>query len=299
MQLSNRKNALVIVNPKAGRIRVRSQVLDLTKLSTNGISPTMYATSGRGDATALAGSLAGNFDMVICRGGDGTFSEVVNGLMKIKRRIPVGYIPSGTTNDLAKALGIPNNTRKAIELVIGGGTLSHDLGIFNGERYFSYISSFGAFTKVSYCTPQSKKNSIGFTAYLLEAVNCVKEIRPVRARVIIDGEEISGSYVYGAVSNSTSVGGVLRLDMNTVNLSDGIFEIMLVENPGSFVRWKNALLAVKSVNYNLSDCIVFRQGRKIEFFFDEEIPWTLDGEYVSGGRHAVIENAQKAIDIFR
>ena len=299
--LQNRitKNALVIVNPKAGRIRVRSQVLDLTKLSINGVSPTMYATAARGDATKLAESFAENYDMVICRGGDGTFSEVVNGLMRIQRKIPLGYIPSGTTNDLAKALKIPNNTRKANEIILGGNALPHDVGLFCGERYFSYISSFGAFTKVSYETPQEKKNSLGFAAYLLEAPRCITDIKPVHARVLIDGEELEGDYVYGSVSNSTSVGGVLRFDMNTVDMADGKFEVMLVENPKTFARWKDAVLAVKTLNYDMSGCIFFRQCRRVEFFFEKEIPWTLDGEFVMGRKHTVIENIEKAIDVYR
>ena len=299
MYSSEIRKALVIVNPRAGRIRVRSQVLDLTKLITSGISPTMYATSARGNAADFAEKMAEYYDMIICRGGDGTFSEVVNGIMRADIKIPIGYIPSGTTNDLAKALEIPNNTKKAIEIIISGNALPHDVGEFNRKHYFAYISSFGAFTRVSYCTPQSKKNSLGFTAYILEAVSCIKEIKPIHAKVIIDGTELEGDYVYGSVSNSTSVAGVLRMDMNIVDLSDGIFEIMLVENPKTLRRWKNTLSAVKNVNYDLSDCIIFMQGRKIELFFDEKIPWTLDGEYVCGDNHIVIENKEKAISVFR
>ncbi len=299
MHTSETKKALVIVNPRAGRIRVRSQVLDLTKLSTSGIAPTMYSTTARGDAVRLAETMAENYDMIICRGGDGTFSETVNGIMRSGTKIPMGYIPSGTTNDLAKALKIPNSTRRAIEIIIGGDAQPHDVGLFNADRYFSYISSFGAFTRVSYCTPQSKKNSLGFMAYLLEAVSCVKEIKPIHARVIVDGREYEDDYVYGSVSNSTSVAGVLRMDMNIVDLSDGIFEIMLVKNPKTFRRWRNTLIAAKAVNYDLSDCIIFTQGKKIELFFDEKIPWTLDGEYVRGENHVVIRNKEKAIEIYR
>lgn len=299
MEQENKRKALVIVNPKAGRIRVRSQVLDLTKLSISGISPTMYATSKRGDATLFAERLAENFDMVICRGGDGTFNEVINGLMKLQRKIPVGYIPSGTTNDLAKALNIPNNTKKAIEKIIRGKTLPHDVGLFNNERYFSYISSFGAFTKVSYATPQNKKNLFGFAAYLAEAVSCIKEIKPIHARVIIDGEELEGDFVYGSVSNSTSVAGVLRMDMKIVDMADGIFEVMLVKNPKTFAGWKNTLLAAKTLNYHMSDCIIFRQCRRIEFFFSQNVPWTLDGEYFGGAESAQIKVVEKAIEVCR
>ena len=300
MHKENIRKALVIVNPKAGRIRVRSQVLDLTKLSSSGVAPTMYATTARGDAVKYARDMAEDYDMIIVRGGDGTFNETVNGLMQSGIKKPIGYIPSGTTNDLAKALGIPSNTRQAMDLIIGGNAQPHDLGYFNNERYYTYIACFGAFASASYRTPQEKKNSMGHLAYLLEAVNCIKEIKPIHTRVIIDEkEEFEDDLVYGAVSNSTSVGGVMKLDMNIVDLTDGIFEVMLVKNPGNFTRWKNTLWAAKTVNYSKSDCIIFKQCKKIEFFFDNDIPWTTDGEYINGGKHVVIEAKHHSISIYR
>lgn len=299
MVVGKKKKALVIVNPKAGRIRVRAQVLDLTKLSICGIEPTMCATTARGDATNYVTDMAENYDIIICRGGDGTFNEVINGVMRLPRKKPIGYIPSGTTNDLAKTLGIPNNTRRALEIIIGGHSKPHDLGLFNGERYFSYISCFGAFTRASYSTPQSKKNAMGHAAYMLEAINCIKEIKPIHARVVIDGEELEGDYVYGAVSNSTSVAKVMKLDPKIVKLDDGKFEVMLVKNPKTFNGWKDTLIAAKTINYDRCESIIFKQGKKIEFFFDDEIAWTADGEYVNGGTHTVIENVNKAINIYR
>lgn len=300
MQKDRIRKALVVVNPKAGKIRVRSQVLDLTKLSANGVAPTMYATTARGDAISFVKNMAEDYDMIIVRGGDGTFNEAVNGLMQSGLEKPLGYIPSGTTNDLAKALKIPNNTRQAMDLIIGGNREPHDIGLFNDERYYTYIACFGAFTSSSYRTPQEKKNALGHFAYVLEAVNCIKEIRPIHTRVIIDEkEEIEDDFVYGAVSNSTSVAGVMKLDMNIVNLADGKFELMLVKNPGNFTRWKNTLWAAKTVNYSKSDCIIFKQCKKVEFFFDNEIPWTADGEYMNGGQHVKIEVKHNAVDIYR
>lgn len=294
------RKALVVVNPKAGKIRVRSQVLDLTNLSASGVAPTMYATTARGDAVNFVRDMAEDYDMIIVRGGDGTFNEVVNGLMLSKVNKPIGYIPSGTTNDLAKALGIPNNTRQAMDIIIGGDAEPHDIGLFNNERYYTYIACFGAFTSASYRTPQHKKNSMGHLAYMIEAISCIKEIKPIHTRVVIDEkEEIEDDFVYGAVSNSTSVAGVMKLDMNIVNLSDGLFEVMLVKNPGNFTRWKNTLWAAKTVNYSKSDCILFKQCKKIEFFFDNDIPWTADGEYLNGGRHVGVEVCHHAIDIYR
>lgn len=296
---NQKRKALVVVNPKSGRIRVKSQVLDITRLSTSGIAPTVYTTTARGDATKYVEDMGEDYDMIICRGGDGTFNEVVNGIMRLENKKCIGYIPAGTTNDLSRVLGIPNNTRKAMELIIAGNTMPHDIGLFNNERYFTYIASFGAFTKAAYATPQVKKNSMGYFAYLLEAVNCIKDIKPIHARVVVDGKELEDNYVYGAVSNSTSVGGVLKLDMNIVDLTDGIFEVMLVKNPGSVKRWKDTLYAAKSRRYEKSECIDFFQGRKIEFFFDKEIPFTTDGEYINGGKRVVIENRHKAIYICR
>ena len=300
MQKNNIRKALVIVNPKAGKIRVRSQILDLTSFSSSGVSPTMYATTARGDAVKYAKEMAEDYDIIIVRGGDGTFNETVNGLMRSGVNKPIGYIPSGTTNDLAKALGIPNNTRQAMDVIIGGNAEPHDIGLFNDERYYTYIACFGAFTSASYKTPQEKKNSMGHLAYMIEAIKCIKEIKPIHTKVIIDdNEEIEEDLVYGAVSNSTSVAGVMKLDMNIVDFSDGKFEVMLAKNPGTLLRWKDALWAAATVDYSKSDCIMFKQCRKAEFFFDNDVPWTADGEYINGGKHVVIEVKHNAIEIYR
>lgn len=300
MEINKKKRALVIVNPKAGKLRVKSQVLDLTTLSISGIEPTMCATTARGDATRYVTDMGKNFDFIICRGGDGTFNEVVNGIMQLEKKKPVGYIPSGTTNDLAKTLNLPSNTRRNLEVIIGGHTLPHDLGLFNQERYFSYISCFGAFTQTSYITPQSKKNAMGHAAYILEAFKYVKDIRPIHTKVVIDGEELEGDYIFGSVSNSTSVARMVKLNPKVVKLADGKFELMLVKNPKTLARWKDVVIAAtKTFDYEKSGCMVFKQGKKIEFFFDSPIPWTVDGEYIDGGRHVVIENKHKAINIYR
>ena len=299
MENNRIKKALVIVNPKAGKIRVKSQVMDLTGLGMCGIAPTMYLTGKRGDATEFVKNMADYFDFIICRGGDGTFNEVINGIMALERRKAVGYIPSGTTNDLAKSLSIPLKTKRALEIIVSGSPRKHDIGLFNCERYFSYIASFGSFTEVAYITPQNIKNSLGHLAYMLEAVGSVKNIHPIKTKAIIDGEEINDEFVFVSVSNSLSVGKVMRLDEKTVNLCDGKMEIMLVKNPKTFTGWRNTLYAAKAVDYSKCDTIIYKSGKEFEFFFEENVHWTIDGEHICGGKHVKITVCPKAIEIFR
>ncbi len=300
MDLSNRKKALVIVNPCAGRRKLKPQLLDIANLFTRGgLETTLYTTTCKGDAIRMASTLGGRYDLVVCRGGDGTFSEVVNGLMQVENRPPVGYIPAGTTNDFAKTLGIPVNTQKCIKTILRNQALRNDVGKFN-DVYFTYSASFGAFVECSYATPQSLKNVMGHAAYMYEAAKSVKKIRPIHAKVKCEQYEDEGDFVFGTVSNSYSLGGVVKLDPHTVGLNDGEFEVMLIKNPDDGKGWVEAISSVITKNYN-EKYIKFIRTDHIEFEFDEEDipPWTTDGEFAGESQKVVIDNIQNAIRIFR
>lgn len=299
MDFSQRKRALVIVNPKAGKIKLIPQILDMTRFGINNIEPAIYSTTARGDATRFVKEMGDDFDMVICRGGDGTLNEVINGVMQLETKRPIGYIPSGTTNDLAKTLNIPSNTKKAMDIIINGEPSPHDIGNFNSERYFSYIASFGAFTSASYSTPQSIKNSIGHVAYLMEATKAIKDIHPIAVKMKADGVDYEGKVIFGSVSNSLSAAGVITFDKSIVNLSDGKFEVIMVQNPGSVAKWKEAIKAILSKDYDSCDKIFFCQASHIELTFEEDVPWTLDGEYAGSPRELIIDNVFHGIDIYR
>jgi len=294
------KKAMVIVNPCAGRKKLSPQLLDIADLfSRGGLETTVYTTSARGDATVFVQKYSNKFDIVVCRGGDGTLHEVVNGIMTLDRKIPIGYVPSGTTNDLAKSLGIPNNTRRAINVVINGKPVGNDVGRFNENKYFSYSASFGAFTNCTYETPQKLKNKLGHAAYIIEGAKTVNQIHPIRVKVSSEEFEADwDDYVFGTVANSLSLGNVIKLDKRIVDLNDGKFEVMLIKKPDSAQAWKDTIASVLSKDYD-KRYIKFFQSSEIKFEFEEETPWTTDGEFGGLVKTVVIKNLQNAVTIFR
>ena len=222
-------------------------------------------------------------DIVVCCGGDGTFNETVAGVMQCGREVPVGYIPAGSTNDFAASLKLPTEPLEAAQEIVEGEPVAYDAGSFCG-RFFSYVASFGAFTRTSYTTPQSIKNALGHTAYVLSGISELSQIRPEHIRMEINGETVEDDFLFGAICNSTSVGGILTLDPKQVDMADGKLEVLLVRSPRSLLELTECIAAVQSQQYNNCEMITFRSGSEIRITADPNMPWTLDGEREDGHR---------------
>ena len=201
------KKMLFIVNPRSGKGQIKNNLLEILDIFNKaGYEPTMHITQSVLDAKETVKAKAADYDVVVCSGGDGTLNETVSGLMEEGIEIPLGYIPAGSTNDFASSLRIPRNMKKAAQLITEGRLFQCDVGTFN-ERYFNYVAAFGAFTEVSYATPQQMKNVLGHQAYILEAMKKLMSIKPATMILEHDGGRIEGEFLYGMISNSTSVGG--------------------------------------------------------------------------------------------
>ena len=224
-------------------------------------------------------------------------NEVISGVMQLRVQIPVGYIPAGTTNDFATSLNLSSQIEVAAQTIMAGHKKTLDIGSFNDKRYFNYIASFGAFTGTSYSTPQSSKNMIGHLAYVLEGVKDIPSIHPYHVRVEANGEVYEDDYVFGAVSNSTSIGGIVKLDADQVDLNDGLLELILVKNPKTPLDLHKIILFL-SKKENNNDTIVFLKTAEATFTMQEPISWTIDGEYEPGGTSIKIKNIPNAITIF-
>ncbi|MDR2647091.1 MAG: diacylglycerol kinase family lipid kinase [Oscillospiraceae bacterium] len=294
------KRALVVINPTAGKHTAQPHLFNLTTLfNISGLETTVFTTRGRGDATEIVRRRGEDFDIVVCRGGDGTFNETINGAMFLQKKPLIGYIPAGSTNDLARTLRIPKDNREAIEIILNGQALWNDLGTLNGGTYFAYTASFGAFTECSYDTPQKLKNRLGHMAYLIQAARSARDIHPIHARVqTAEGYETEGDFVFGAVSNSTSLAGMVKLNRKDVGLNDGLFELLLVRYPQNAGAWGSRIGEILLRSYSGEELMLLHT-RHVEFQFTDMIPWTLDGEY--GGTHdaVVVENIHNAVRIFR
>ena len=292
------KSMLFIVNPNAGQKRVKRYLSEIIAVfNRGGYRVEVCVTSGQGDAIETVKALAPGKDLVVCAGGDGTFNETINGMLLSGANVPMGYIPCGSTNDFAASLKLPTNLLQAARRIVEGTPVSFDAGLF-GERYFSYVASFGAFTRASYTTPQNVKNALGHTAYVLSGIQELSQIHKEHIRLEAEGYVIEDDFIFGAISNSTSVGGVLTLDPSQVDMGDGMFEIMLVRAPRSLAELSECIKAIQSQKYNCA-MITFFSANQVRIQADPDMNWTLDGEKEPGHRDVTVTNLHHAITIIK
>lgn len=295
-----KKKILIINNPRSGRSKHNGKLSDtLNIFKKYGHSVTVMNTTKSGDATEYAKNFGKDYDIVVCRGGDGTFCEIMNGIMTLIKKPFIGFTPAGTTNDLANTLGLSPESQKAANLIMEEPARPCDLGVFNG-RYFTYVASFGAFTKCSYATSQKLKNKIGRLAYFYEAAKEVKDIKSVPMRCTVDGKVFEGKFMFGSISNSFTVGKVIHLDENTVCLNDGKFEVLFAENPGTVKGWLKIGECILKKNLDHEN-IKFMQGSdiKIETLDGSKIPWTIDGEFAGNVSDVDLQVHKHAFNMYR
>lgn len=290
------KKALFIVNPHAGKGLIKNHLLSiLNTLTEAGYLVTTYITQSQGDAIQVTRERERDYDLVVCSGGDGTLDEIVTGMMQSGFQTKIGYIPAGSTNDFAKSLKLPSSMKKAAEIVAADNTYACDVGVFN-EDVFVYVAAFGIFTEVSYGTPQELKNMLGHTAYLLEGMKQIQNIKSYHMKVTSNECVIEGDFIYGMITNSYSIGGIKNITGREVALNDGLFEVTLIRRPNNLIELNKVLAALVSDKID-ADCMYTFKTSAIVFESVEEVAWTLDGEF--GGKHTKVElfNKQEAMDI--
>ena len=293
------KKLLFIMNPLAGMKKANRYLADIIALFNRaGYDVLTYMTAAPGDCVTAVEQKAAGMDLIVCVGGDGTFNETVSGLLRTGLDIPVGYIPAGSTNDFAASLNLPTNVLEAAQLIAEGEPVAYDVGRF-GDRHFTYVASFGAFTRVSYATPQSVKNALGHTAYLLGGLQEISQIRPFHVRFDLDDDQvIEDDFIFGAISNSTSVGGILTLDPKQVDMQDGKFELFLVRAPKDVLELSECAKALTEQKYNCK-VITFCSASRITVTAPPEMNWTLDGEMEPGHETVLVENLHHSIRLMQ
>ena len=292
-----KKKMLFIYNPRAGKSQIRSNLLDMIDIFVKaGYEVTAYPTQAQGDGIkAVTERQIGYYDMIACSGGDGTLDEVVTGMMQCEKRLPIGYVPAGTTNDFAGSLGIPRSMEKAARVIVDGRSFRCDVGGFN-ENIFVYIAAFGLFTDVSYETRQDMKNVLGHMAYVLEGMRKLSKVKSYAMKVTSGDKVIKGDFIFGMITNSLSVGGFKKITGDNVKLDDGVFEVTLIKRPGNPVELNTIMAAMvnRNIDTDLMECFT---ASDLQIESEEEIAWTLDGEF--GGRHSRVEirNYKQALEI--
>lgn len=290
---------LVILNPNAGNGELIKNAPSIIKLfSENGIKTDVMLTSDRGDAELYAKKYGRGRKLVVCAGGDGTLNETVNGIMSLceSKRPCIGYIPCGTTNDFAKSLRIPTDISEAVKNIISGSPIPYDIGKFN-DRYFVYVAACGAFSESSYSTPQDMKRIFGHMAYLFEGIKEIPDIKPHHMRFEFDtGEILEGDYVFGAISNTKSYGGLVSLEKLGVDVSDGLFEMTLVKVPKNIIETGKVALSLSSGDYD-KNLIIFERFSSCKIHVSsDDLNWSVDGEKGKPAETIEISNINKAVN---
>ena len=290
------KKLLLIINPVAGRNQAQADLFKMVRVfAEHDCEVTVYPTRGPQDCTRKVLADAGRFDLVVCCGGDGTLNEMVSGMMQREDHVPMGYIPLGSTNDFAASLHLPSQVEEAALRCVEGTAFHMDVGSLN-DRYFNYIAAFGAFTEASYATPQQVKNALGHLAYILEGVKSLGRLQPTHVRITADGETFKEDYLLGAVTNTVSLGGVLRLDPSRVLLDDGMYELLLVKNPQNPTEAQAMLSALMLQNYD-GPLVRMLRASDILFESNHEISWTIDGEFGGSFSTTHILNNKNAVTL--
>lgn len=290
------KKMLFIYNPNAGTGLLKPKLSDVLDIFVKGgYEVTVYPTQRYHDALSKTISYEGDYDLVVCSGGDGTLDEVVTGMSKRDKQVPVGYIPAGTTNDFANSLHISKDMLEAADIAANGVPFPCDVGIFNDD-IFVYIAAFGLFTDVSYETKQSMKNVLGHLAYVLEGTKRIFNIPSYHIKVTYNEEVLEDEFVFGMVTNSRSVGGFKGIIGKDVVFDDGEFEVTLIKTPKNPIELNEIIASLVIKQIDSKHMYSFRTGH-IRFESVEEIPWTLDGEF--GGEHddVVIRNKKQGLRI--
>ncbi len=290
------KKLLFVYNPLSGKGQVCTHLAQIIDVFTKGgYDVTAHPTQARGDAFQTVKKCAGEFDLVVCSGGDGTTNETIKGIMDGGHHVPVGTIPAGTMNDFATSLGIPKYMPDAARTIMEGSPEFVDIGAFN-DQYFTYVAAFGAFTKVSYATDQQLKNSLGPLAYFIEALKNVNIEQNYNITITCNGKTVSDSFIFGMVANSLSVGGIRGLAGNDISMNDGIFEGIFIKRPSNLIELQQTMNALIKKEFDAPYFYYFKSS-SFSFESDGTVPWTLDGEYGGSSSQISLCVLHKALKI--
>lgn len=290
------KRARIIYNPTAGRELFRKELPDvLEKLEKAGYETSAHATNGEGDATEAARiAVERKHDLVVIAGGDGTINEVIQGIAEAEYRPKIGIIPAGTTNDFARALAIPRDTKAAVDIILQNNVKALDIGKVN-EKYFINIAGGGDLTELTYDVPIKLKAALGQLAYYMKGIEKLPSLKPVSTVIEYDDNVFEGEIMLFLVANTNSVGGFEKLAPNAL-IDDGYFDLIILKktNLAEFLRIATAALRGAHLD---DEKIIYKQAKRIKITPNEKMLLNLDGEY-GGELPGEIVNLKQHIEFF-
>ena len=284
---------LIVVNPVAGKAKINRNIIkirdNIAKIGEKDVI--IKYTKKNKNATEIIKKCEIDFDVLFVCGGDGTLNEVIQALCDLDKRVPIAYLPVGTTNDFAKSLEVPFDIQKLSRNFDLTTIKEVDVGRIN-NRFFNYVSSTGLFAKTSYQTTSKMKNKYGRFAYVISGVKEVISCKPQRLKIYINNEIVEDEFVYTSISNSCYIGGFKLFRKKDVRLDDGKFEVLLVKGKGKF--FETLILLLKIITGNFKDKnIRFYKTNSLKIESDSDIEWSIDGEYGGKTKLVIIENINK------
>lgn len=290
------KKVLFVFNPHSGKAQIKNFLLEIVDTMVKAeCEVTIYPTQSQGDAARVVAEASEEYEVIVCSGGDGTLDEAVTGMMRREKQLPLGYIPAGSTNDFATSLGIPRDMVRAAEIAVTGESFRCDIGAFN-EDYFVYVAAFGLFTEVSYKTSQEWKNMLGHAAYILEGAKRLYDIPSFLMQVEYNNKRVQDEFIFGMISNSTSVGGFKGMTGKDVLLDDGVFEVTLIKKPRNPIELNEIIASLINL-VDDTDMVYSFKTSEVKFLTRSPIAWTLDGEFGGEHKEVVVKNLRQAIEI--
>lgn len=288
------KKLMFVYNPVSGRMDVSRNLSEIVEVFSKDYLVEIHATCEKGDGYKyIVNNLDNSYECLVCAGGDGTLSESVSALINLGINVPLGYIPSGSTNDFARSIGIPERMVDAARVIVSGGSQSFDIGKFN-DSYFVYVAAFGLFTEVSYKTDQELKNVLGHAAYIVSGIMNL-DLNKSYAMKIINGEDVyEGNFIFGMITNSLSIGGIKNITGRDTKLDDGLFEVTLVRQVNN-INDLNDIVSYFILGDRECEAVIHFTASRLEIISEQEVDWTLDGEYGGNIKEAAIENLHKKI----
>lgn len=290
------KRARIIYNPTSGRELFKKHLPEvLESLEIAGYETSCHATTAEGDAIEAAKkAVEYGFDIIIASGGDGTLNEVVAGVSEFEKRPKIGLIPMGTTNDFARAVHIPRDIKKAVDIIIKGDSIPVDVGLVN-NRYFINIAGGGRITELTYEVPSKLKTMLGQLAYYLKGIEMLPSINATKVRIEYDGEVFEDEVMMFLVGLTNSVGGFEKLAPNS-SINDGLFSLLILKkvNIAEFIRV--ASLALRG-DHLADPHVIHKKAKHIKVTSEDKVLLNLDGEY-GGNIPATFQNLYRHIEVF-
>ena len=292
------KDLLFVYNPNSGQRAINDKLSWIIEyLSSKGILANVYATQKSGDCREIIEEIGGNYEHILVSGGDGTLDEAISGALKADIDPIFSYLPTGSTNDFSKSINIAEDIEKATKTALRGREKKIDIGRIE-DKYFVYVAAFGALSDISFSTDQDMKNFLGRSAYIIEGIKKalpIQNIASYHAKILCDGELVSGDFIHFMVTNSISVGGFTGLVGDNVSLEDGIFEVTMIRKPKNLTDINKIIQAL--TNNEENEMLIQKQARKIEIETDQPVAWSLDGEFGGESTTCVIDVVKQRIRI--